>query len=96
MSSFWRMTGVQSKSLFTFDGFQMPIAQNKQHTKVEDLGWHFLLPFRIKAMWDQKCNNESLDKGKGRCKDDEMDLTKEDLMTLKVGAKGGAGGEPTV
>lgn len=62
------MTGVQSKSLFAFDGFQMPTAQNKQHTNKE----------------------------KGRWKDDEMDLTKEDLMTLKVGAKGGAGGEPTV
>ena len=42
-------------------------------------------------MWDQKCNNESLDKGKGRWKgDDEIDLIKEDLMTLKAGAKGGA------
>lgn len=47
-------------------------------------------------MWDQKCNNESLDKGKVRWKDDEEDLTEEDLMTLKVGAKGGAGGDTTV
>lgn len=32
----------------------------------------------------------NLHKGKGRGKDTEMDLTKEDLMTLTVKAKGGS------
>ena len=85
------MTGVQSNLLLAFAGFQVSIAQNNQHTTVADLGSHFLLLFRVNWVWDQKCNNESLDKGKGRWKgDDEIDLIKEDLMTLKAGAKGGA------
>lgn len=58
----------------------MPASQKNRYTKVTDLRWHFLLPFRVKSCG--KCNNESLDKGKGRWKDGEMNLTKNDLKGL--------------
>lgn len=58
-----------------------------------DLRRHFLLPFRVKSCG--KCNNESLDKGKGRWKEDEIDLTKEDPKSLNV-ARGRAMGDPTI
>lgn len=65
----------------------MPASQKNRYTKVTDLRWHFLLPFRVKSCG--KCNNESLDKGKGRWKDGEMNLTKNDLKTLNVEAREG-------
>lgn len=72
----------------------MPLAQNNFYTKVACFEAACSVTLWVDSVENQNCNDENLDKGKGRWKDAEMNLTKEHLMMLNAGPRPRVGKSP--